>query len=257
VEARRDALWWQVISLRHQGRLADALAAARRLTTESADPAAHLAVAQVLLEGGRAREAAAEFEVVATSSVPKRVDGAPDPALGRTARALSWNLTHAATAYAAARDTLRLRRLGDSVEALGTLEALGRDRRLHHHLRGLLWLARGRPSDAADAFRRALQSSNNIGYTRSNLELGRVLMTLGRPREALAVLGPALRGDLQASNYYVTHAELHDAMAQAFAAAGEVDSARTHFAWVARAWQRADSPFRERGNRARTQSTGR
>jgi hypothetical protein len=68
------------------------------------------------------------------------------------------------------------------------------------------------------------------------------------------VLAPALRGDLQASNYYVTHAELHEALAEAFEAAGEPDSARVHYAWVANAWRAADPPFRARAARARAEA---
>jgi predicted Zn-dependent protease len=173
--------------------------------------------------------------------------------LGLTTRSVGWHYTHAAAGYAAAGDTARLARLADSVEAIGALGAFGRDRRLHHHLRGLLWVARGRREEAAASFRRAIYAPTN-GYTRTNLELGRTLLALGRPREAAAALAPALHGDVQSSNYYVTHAELHEALAQAHEAAGERDSARVHYAWVANAWRRGDPPFRERAARARAKA---
>jgi len=49
-----------------------------------------------------------------------------------------------------------------------------------------------------------------------NLALGRVLLAQHRPSEAVPVLRAALRGGLDASNYYVTRTELEDALAHAF-----------------------------------------
>jgi hypothetical protein len=48
------------------------------------------------------------------------------------------------------------------------------------------------------------------------------------------------------SNAYVTHTELHEALAQVFDAAGQRDSAAVHFAAVERAWRNADPRFAER-----------
>ena len=249
---RLEARWWQVISLRNQGRLSEALRVARGNSEGWSEREAQgrLAEAQVLFESGRVREATAAFEAAAAIGWPRHIlPGAPDSALGLVARHHTWHVTHAATAYAAAGDTARLARLVDSAAVFGARGAYGRDRRLHHHLRGLLMLARGRREDAVTEFRRAIYSPT-LGYTRTNLELGRVLMSLGRPREAIVVLAPALRGNLEASNYYVTHAELHERLAEAFEMAGEPDSARVHYGWVAKAWARGDEPFRSRAARA-------
>jgi len=250
-----EALWWQVVSFRNQGRLGAALAAALRWRAGvgDSDISAPLLEAQVLFEMGRAREAGRLFETIASRYRPAVPAGTRDSALGDQARHLTWYLTHTATSYAAAGDTARLARLADSVQAVGALSAYGRDRRLHHHLRGLLFLARGQREEAVESFRRAIHSTT-FGYTRTNLELGRVLMALGRPRDAAAVLAPALRGDLQASNLYVTHAELHEALAQAYDAAGAADSARRHYAWVANAWRLADPPFGARAAQARVKA---
>ncbi|CAN5680164.1 hypothetical protein BH23GEM3_BH23GEM3_06940 [soil metagenome] len=76
-------------------------------------------------------------------------------------------------------------------------------------------------------------------------------MRLGRPAEAVAILRPALRGGLEASNLYVTHTELHEALGRAFAAAGQPDSAAIHYRWVERAWADADPAFRARHDFAR------
>jgi tetratricopeptide (TPR) repeat protein len=244
-----EALWRQLISLRTQGRLGEALAVAIRYHEEFENG---LPMAQVLFESGRAAEAARMFERHATRS-GQALGVRPDSVPGLYARTLVWPLTHAAAAYVAAGDTANLARLADTVTVLGAHSAYGRDRVLHHHLRGLQLLARGEREAAAAAFRRAIYSPT-IGYTRTNLELARVLVALGRPRDAATVLAPALRGDLQASNYYVTHAELHEALAEALEAAGDADSARVHYAWVARAWSRGDPEFRERAERARVRA---
>ncbi|MFL5579888.1 MAG: BTAD domain-containing putative transcriptional regulator [Gemmatimonadaceae bacterium] len=250
--ARIAALWWQVISFRNQGRLEEALRAARGFNVDGGGPP--IPEAQVLFELGRPLEAAARFDAaIALAQPPSAPAGAPDSALGQKARHYAWLLTHVGAACAAAGDTVRLARLADSVEAFGAQGAYGRDRRLHHHLFGLLLLARRDRAGAAGELRRAIYSPT-FGYTRTNLELARALITLGRAREAAAVLAPALRGDLESSNYYVTHAELHEALAQAYEAAGQRDSARVHFAWVANAWRRADPPFRERAARALAKS---
>ncbi len=71
------------------------------------------------------------------------------------------------------------------------------------------------------------------GYTRTNLALGRALVAAGRSGEAIAVLEPALRGNLEASNLYVTRTELYEALGDAYAAAGEPAQARDAYARVA------------------------
>jgi predicted Zn-dependent protease len=106
-------------------------------------------------------------------------------------------------------------------------------------------MARGEPARAAVELRGAIYSPTD-GYTRTNLELGRVLLALGKPREAVAILQPALRGPVDASNLYVTRTEIHELLAHAFEAAGQRDSATTHYRKVAGAWRDADRTFRAR-----------
>lgn len=247
-QLRGRPLWFHIISLRSQGRLQEALAAAEsarhdfeRLAEAQGLPASQrihgaLPEATVLFESGHSREAAALFERMANSPTvePWRK--------GAVARHRAWHLTHVGAALAAAGDTARVAALADSVQSIGRESRYGRDRRLHHHLRGLVALARGREPEAEAEFRRAIFSPT-LGYTRTNLELGRLLLKQGRPREAIAVLRPSLRGSLEASNLYVTRTELHELLAEAFAAAGIADSASTHFRWVADAWKEADPSF--------------
>ncbi len=259
--ARRwEALWWESTSLRYQGRLREALALALQMgaAQRKSDPLApvppydaSLIKAEVLLEMGRAREAAALFDSLTHSHAGGySADSMP----GRYARHLCWTLTHRATALAAAGDTALLQRLADSVEVFGQQSSYGRDHVLHHYIRGLLHQARGRPNEAVTEFRRAVFSPT-YGYTRTNLELARGLLAVGRPGEAIAVLQPALRGPLDASNLYVTHTELHEMLARAFEAAGQRDSAISHYRWVVAAWRHADPEFRPRVEAARAHLT--
>ena len=161
------------------------------------------------------------------------------------ARLVSWNLTLAGTAHAAAGDTDVVRRLADSVETFGSQSNWARDTRLHFYLRGLLAQMQGRHAEAVDAFRRAVYSPSD-GLTRISLMLARSLLKLGRGPEALDPLRAAIHGGVDGSNTYVSRTELHEALAQAFEMAGQADSARAHYAMVERSWRRADPQFRDR-----------
>lgn len=244
-EARLEALWFLTISLRYQGRLHEALESAHQARLLSpggpSDAATRQHAAQVLLEMGRADAAAQLFDSVASGPLPTASNGT-------VARHRSWNLTHRATALAAAADTSALAALADSVEVWGRLSSFGRDERLHHHIRGLLMAARGQHAAAATAYRRAVYSTTS-GYTRTNLELARVLVELDRPLDAVAVLESALRGSLEASNLYVTRTELHELLGRAWDAAGEPDRAVAHYRLVLHAWHDADPILRDRRDR--------
>jgi DNA-binding SARP family transcriptional activator/TolB-like protein len=243
---RREAFWYLIISLRHQGRFREALELARQLRTPpqqagqatSPPPGSALSEAIVLFEMGRFRDSAALWDSLAHES--RRMTGD-----ARQARQLAWVYTHAAVALAAAGDTVAMKRLIPVIEEYGRQSAYGRDPRLHHHTRGLLHAARGDDLAAAAEFRRAIFSTTG-GYTRTNLELARVLLRLRRPDEAVAVLRAAFRGPLQASNLYVTHTELHETLGRAFEMAGQPDSAVVHHCWAERARLNADPPFRAR-----------
>jgi DNA-binding SARP family transcriptional activator/tetratricopeptide (TPR) repeat protein len=244
-EERREALWYLVISLRHQGRFREALETARQLRTSAqrlgpADPppGSALAEAIVLFEMGRHREAAVLWDSLAQAARSMMADA-------RQARQLAWLSTHAAVALSAAGDTVAVKRLIPLIQDYGRQSAYGRDPRLHHHIRGLLHVARGDDARAVAEFRRAIFSTTG-GYTRTNLELARALLRLRRPEEAVAMLRAAFRGPLQASNLYVTHTDLHEALGRAFEMAGQLDSATVHYCWAERARYDADPPFRSR-----------
>ena len=218
-----------IASLRMQERWPEALALAERFRTLG-DPRSAWAVqlAQVTMESGRPRAAAALFDSI--SGWPPDL---PDP----TPEFRIWALTHRASALAIAGDTTPLAAIADTIEALAPLSGNGRDARLPYHVRGLLLVARGDDEAAIASFRSAIFSPNR-GYTRTNLELARALLRLGRPHEAIAALQPAFRGSLEVNNTYVTRTVLHRTLAEAWRAAGNADSAAAHDAWVARATRR-------------------
>jgi serine/threonine protein kinase/tetratricopeptide (TPR) repeat protein len=244
-----EALWFLIISYRNQGRLRDALATARTLQQLKPDMReALIAEAQVLFEMGRGREAAALFESIA--ALPGR--GELQRTRSAVAKGSAWHLTHAAGARAAAGDTAALESLADSIQALGSRTLGATHQRLHHHVRGLLLNARGNSAAAALEFHRAtLWPDAGSPYSRTSLELGRVLVSLDRPRDAIATLQPALHGPLEASHFYTTHTELHEALGRAFEAAGQSDSARVHYRWVLEAWRDPDPEFHGRREHVR------
>jgi serine/threonine protein kinase/Flp pilus assembly protein TadD len=244
-DVQTEALWFLIISLRYQGRLREALAVARelrQLRPEMREP--RMAEAQVLLEMGRGPAAAALFDSLASQPARRELRRANSEA----ARSTAWLLTHGAHARAASGDTVAFEALADSIQRLGAETLSAMHQRLHHHVRGLLLTARGSPAAAAREFRRATLWPDAIGspYSRTSLELGRVLLSLDRPHDAIAVLRPALRGPLEAGAFYTTHTELHEALGRAFEAAGQTDSARVRFGRVLEAWQNADPDFHDR-----------
>ena len=274
---RLDAYWLLALSERYQGRLSAALVdareqqrIAREVRPDAVPPAGGIAEAQVLLELGRGRESAVMFDAVARwnpGSMPS-----PEESPGAIGRHRAWHMTHAADALAAIGDTAGLLARADTVEVYGSRSASRVHRQLHHHVRGLLFAARRRDGEAIAEFRQAMDSPTSA-YTRTNYELARALLRVARPSEAVAVLQPALRGTIEAGNYYVTATEIHELLAQAWDTLGTTpgagaalsvrvspaaarDSAAAHYRWVARAWARGDAPFAARaaqaGSRAAT-----
>lgn len=192
-----------------QGRLHDVLEVAReyrrlneRLASDSfAARQASVPEAYVLLEQGRSREAAALVDSMGTvRHTPP--PNAPDSMPGAAAFDRIWCLTHVGIALAAAGDTTRLAVLADSAESLGLLSAYVRDRRIHHHLRGLLWTARGRLY--ARRVANAWQHADPILRERRE----RAYRFCGRPAESPCPRRPALIGIGGRLAHAVAHAPL-------------------------------------------------
>lgn len=236
-EEAASARWLLLISLRNQGRFAEALTLAREPASMVVLP--QQALGHAYFEAGLSARSASYFDSLSKVR-------STSPSSGMHARMRTWALAHLATALAAGRDTARLAFVASDLERTGAASLYGRDRLLHHYARGMLLRVRGDSAGAIDELRKSI-SSLTEGFTRENYELGRMLMQTGRPREAIAVLAPALRGSIDASNYYVSRTELHELLGEAYSGAGRRDSAAAEFRIVAAAWVRADPPFRARG----------
>jgi DNA-binding SARP family transcriptional activator/tetratricopeptide (TPR) repeat protein len=243
---RADGANYLLLVLRNEGRLRDAIELHRTGWLPGFPAIPHdpndYDTGILALESGDARAAAAVFHAKA-----RRMD--PHWSTGQQARVRTWNTTLEAMCLAAAGDTAAVRALIDSVEQWGSRSAYGRDRKAHHYLRGLIYVAQRRDEDATREFRAAMHSPN-FGFTRVNYELGRALMRLGRPSEAVGPLQSSLRGEIDASNLYITRTDLHELLAEAFDAAGQRDSAAAHYRAVASAWRRADPLYHQRRARA-------
>jgi len=232
------ARWLDAILLRNQGRMNEALRVVRLGGTPDV-----LANTLVTLERGDSREARSILAPLAAS------DQSP-LAPGVRARHITWFKTLFGMVLAAAGDTLRLRHLADTVEYWGQRSNYERDRRAHHYLRGMLLVARGRDAEAAAELRDAIFSPSH-GFTRVNYELGKTLIRLNRPAEAIPIVRAALHGDIDGSNLYMTRTELHELLARSFDLVGMRDSAAVHYRTVVKAWERADPPYYARRDRAR------
>jgi DNA-binding SARP family transcriptional activator len=235
-----DGRWLWSIALRNQGRLAEAGEVARQHRPHDSD---HLLEALVAADGGNARTLVAIFDTLSRRSGSEWRSAVQ-------ARMITWNKTLFGMSLIAAGDTARLRHLVDTVETWGQRSLYGRDRNAHHYLRGMLLVARQRDAEAVDELRRAISSPTN-GFTRINLELGRTLLRLNRPADAVPVVRAALHGGVDGSNLYVTRTELHEILAQAFEKLGNRDSAAVHYNAVVRAWSRSDPIYRDRLSKAR------
>jgi len=246
--------WYLAISEREQGRLDSALDHATRYraalrepyTLPSAASTSALLQGQLLRELGRARQAVTLFDSISRMRLPQ-IGGS------MYARNRAWSLAHEAGALAAAGDTGRLIAIADTVQVYGARSVLGRDQRLHHYVRGLLLAARGQDDAAINEFQSSIRS-RTIGYTRASYELSAALLRRHRAAEAVAMLQPALRGEVEASNLYVSRTELHELLGKAWDEAGRADSASAHYAIVAKTWAAGDPPFRARADVARARS---
>jgi DNA-binding SARP family transcriptional activator len=232
---RVEAQWWLTVSLRMQGRYREALAAGaeyQRLADSvygGRSAANGVARAVALLDVGRGREAAVAFDAIARAPA-----GATPTA---TARNRTWFLTHTASALYAAGQGQVLNALANRIEASGRESGYGRDRLLHHYVRGLARSSVGAFSDAVMEYRRNRLSFmyGLAGYHEAEAELA-----LGRPLEAVRLLRRVLRGSLETGNLYVNFTSVRDLLGDAYSAAGRPDSAAAQFRWVTAAWRRAD-----------------
>lgn len=244
-EGRQEAIWWRAVALRYAGRPRASAALARQMLTpafregrapglSTAPLGAALYEAGDLAGAGRAFDSAGLHTAAFRRAYP-----------GLAARHRAWGLAQRATVAAAQRNLPLLHHLADSVTVEALRSAYGRDHRLPAYVYGLILEHTGRLKEAADSFRAAVFSPTE-GYTRANYELARTLLQLGRPGEAVPWLQSGLRGGIEASNFFLTRTDLHELLAQCFAAAGHPDSARVHAALVLTAWRDPEPEFAAR-----------
>jgi DNA-binding SARP family transcriptional activator/TolB-like protein len=255
--------WMCVIALRMEGRYREALALGREgkvprsKAVRRGMPRDPWMDGVLDMEAGHPLAAADAFASIHPPGDDRRAVGdtrtsadsvnAPE---GLRARNRTWTLTLSATAAVAGGDTLRARRLVDSIETVSRGSPFPRDPLLHHFVRGLL-LSRAHQDEAAlTEFRAAIQSPT-FGYTRINYEIAQTALALKRPREAITLVQAALHGGIEGSGYYVTRTELHEVLAQLFDANHQRDSAAAHYAVVERAWRSADPILKPRYEAAR------
>jgi len=237
--SRRPALQWMLTHLRReQGRPKAAAAAMlewRRLMGRGLPVDANFQ-GQTLFEAGDIRGAERLWD-----SIGKLRTTHPS----RDARGWTWSHTLQSLALAGLGDTARLLPIADSMQEISLASGFARDRRLHHHVQALYWMARGDDVKALAEFRESVWSYTG-GYTQTDLLMARVLMRLGQPREAARVCGSGLHAEMAASAQYVTRGEFHECAGRAWLAAGEKDSARYHLRVAVAQWAGAEPSFAAR-----------
>lgn len=243
-ESAWHGFWLLLISLRYQARWQEVIGLSerqRRTSPIDQGTIAHLrrlrqTEALVLFEAGRVDESIRILDSLSRGVDPRL----PVNALGGRALMRILEFTMLAEAALAAGHIDLVVRAADSAEAWASRTDKLRERGIATHARALVRLGRGDTAEAMRLFERAIYS-RTMGFTRSNYHLARLLMAQGEPRKAADLLSPALRGALDSQNYFLTHTEVRELLARAYARLGEPDSARIHWRWVAGALAHADS----------------
>ncbi len=241
VEAQVDL---RATLLRERGRYAEAAATLEAyLRRDPSDVALALVLGHTLGSAGRARAAARTFETRTDAHALR-----PDVLVQKGIRARAFAWPHALLAdalyLAGSTDTVRLRALADSVQAVGAHSYYARDWRLYHHILGLIAMRAGRWAEAEREFHAA--RFGHAGWTRTLVELANAQLEQGRASAAIGTLRAAYQAPLDGMGRYATRSELDLLMARAFAAAGEPDSAATYAGYVRAAWAHADPRVRSR-----------
>ena len=238
--SREDAYDILVTSLRERGRwrAADSL-----ITIAAAEKFDGLSLvrAHALASMGDTATAANLFR---GAIVPVRQVRAVGQLSGDDARAATWHRTLLADGMWKRVDTATMRAWVDTIGTIGARSYYARDWQVVHHVRGLLALRQGKRDEAERELAAALEPVR--GFTRTNLELGRLRIEMGHPAAAVEVLRLAMHDPVDAMGRYATRTELRFELARAFQAQGQSDSAQVYAAQVRQAWSNADPEFRKR-----------
>lgn len=230
-----SALFHNYMNLRAQGRLREALSAAREMVQLDKDVLSKTGwlglEARVLVDMGQYARAGALYDSIAQFVISSG-------AAHDRRHAAGW-LANLAGTLVARGDTSRLAELERQVQYYGSMSVGKRERTLYYYVRALRQQMRGDVDGAIESYRMALLSPT-IGNVRVSLALGRALTERNRALEAIPILEAAIRGSLGASGTPVPKTELHAALGEAYEAAGQRARARAQYAWVMNAWRRAD-----------------
>ena len=236
VESSWHGFLMLTISLHHQARWRELLAenAKRFAALSPAERAGRrgsrlrMSDALALLDAGRPVESGRILDSMIRHFDPALPTGVRD-------RDLTMLLALRAESALAAGDTGMVVRAADSASAAAVRAAKTREMGFAAHAQALASLARLDTAAAIATFERAIYSPT-LGYTRTNHHLARLYLARGEPRRAVALLQPALRGEIG----LVSFTRLHEALAAAWDDLGEADSAEIHRRWVASALRYAD-----------------
>jgi Flp pilus assembly protein TadD len=143
-----------------------------------------------------------------------------------------------------AADTTLLRTLADSIEQIGALSFHGRDRVMHHYVRGIVSMRGERWEDAERQFA-VVTGWSEWGSTRSLLHQAQAQLAQRRSTQAIATLRRAYAVSLDGQLLHVPRVELDYTMAAAFRQSGQTDSAKVYEDHVrgARGDVRVDLPW--------------
>jgi tetratricopeptide (TPR) repeat protein len=130
-----------------------------------------------------------------------------------------------------AADVSLLRILADSIELIGAQSFAGRDRVMHHHVRGIIALREQQWAEAEQHFGR-VTAFTSWGAARSLVHQARAQVELGNGRDAIASLRKAHAVPLEGFLVYVPRSELDAVMSIAFELVGERDSASVYAGYV-------------------------
>ena len=238
--SRDDAYDILVTSLRERGRwrAADSLIA---IASAEEFDGLSLIRAHALASLGDTASAGALFRA---AIVPLGKGHAVGQLSGDDARAATWHRTLLVDGMWQRMDTATMRACVDTIGMMGARSYYARDWQVIHHVRGLLALRQGKAEEAERELAAALAPVP--GFTRTNLELGRLRLQMGRPAAAVEVLRLALHDPVDAMGRYATRTELRFELARAFQALGQPDSAQVYATQVRNAWANADPEFRKR-----------
>ena len=197
-----------------------------------------LIVGDNLARIGRPDSAARLYEALGHSRAAFDARSPYYPLDGDDARGFSWHHALEAEAIAQTGDTTRMRILADSIELVSVRSYYARDRRLPHHIRGLIAMRAGRPADAIREFQQARWGVS--GWTTTVVHISLAMLQLNNPQAAIKTLRYAYMEPPDAMGRYEPRTELDLLMAKEFRQAGQPDSSSVYAGYVRRAWRKAD-----------------